>query len=124
MEYAVGRLHFDTPSKYAAYVASLIDYEMSQVLPNAKEAVFFATRHPLDPATELSADLLVNPLVEDDQPAQTNRSASYAGFSIRKIWGNAATKSALSETLAPSGGTKPPAFLFTATHGIGLPVSD
>jgi len=123
MEYAVGRLHFDHPSAYADYVASLISYESSDKLPNAKEAVFFATRHSFDRATQLSADMLVNPLAEGDQLVEPN-SLTNGGFTIRKVWGNAATKRALSETLAPGKGVKSPAFLFTATHGIGLPRGD
>ncbi len=39
MEYAVGRLHFDNSSKYAHYVASLINYETMPVLPNAESTL-------------------------------------------------------------------------------------
>lgn len=125
VEYAVGRLHFDTASEYDGYVASLIDYETSQAVPNAREAVFFAARHPFDRATQLSADLLVNPLAdgvpaEGSQPAQPGIAERW-GFQTRKLWAEAATKEALAETLMPAGGAKPPAFLFTATHGIGWP---
>jgi hypothetical protein len=127
VEYALGRLHFDTAPEYARYLASLIDYETSQALPNAREAVFFAPRHPFDRATQLSADLLVNPLVEgqpaeeaEAQPAQQGV-AQAQGFQSRKLWGDAATKAALATTLAPAGGGRPPAFLFTASHGMGWP---
>jgi hypothetical protein len=125
VEYAVGYLHFDTAAGYADYVASLIDYETGSAVPNAKEAVFFSTRHAFDPATQLSADLLVNPLA-DGIPAQGNHPAQPAvadrwGFRTRKLWGAATTKAALAEVLAPPAGTRPPAFLFTASHGIGFP---
>lgn len=125
VEYAVGRLHFDTVAEYARYVASLIDYETGQAVPNAREAVFFAPRHRFDRATQLSADLLVNPLAdgvpaEGSQPAQPGV-AERRGFRTHKIWGDTATKAALTETLAPVGGAKPPAFLFTASHGMGWP---
>ncbi len=66
----------------------------------------------------------MDPLVESNQVGQFNQAESYNGFSIRKISGQAATKSALFETFEPSGGAKHPAFLFTATHGIGLPRGD
>lgn len=125
VEYAVGRLYFDTPSEYADYVASVIDYETAPTVPNDREAVFFATRHPFDRATQLSADLLVNPLADGVpaqgmQPAQPGVAERW-GFRARKVWGDGATKAALAQTLAPVGGQRPPAFLFTATHGMGWP---
>lgn len=125
VEYAVGRLHFDTASGYADYVASLIDYETSGAVPNVKEAVFFAPRHPFDKATQLSADLLVNPLA-DGVPADGPQLpqpgvAERWGFQTRKVWGDAATKEALAEVFAPGAGAKPPALLFTASHGMGWP---
>lgn len=128
VEYAVGRLHFDRASQYANYVASLVDYETSQTIPNAKEAVFFAPRHPFEPATQLSADLLVNPLAdglpaEEDHSAQPGVAERWA-FRTRKIWGETATKAALIDVLAPKQGRQPPAFLFTASHGVGWPRGD
>src|SRR5262249_8401930 len=114
VEYAVGRLHFDSPSEYAHYVASLIDYETGRTVPNAQEAVFFASRHPFDRATQLSADGLVNPLADGtpgsgSQPAQPGVADRW-GFSTRKMWGETATKAALTDTFRGRGGGKPPAF--------------
>jgi hypothetical protein len=123
VDYVVGRLHFDQPAQYAAYVQSVISYEKDVCAPNSKEAVFFGTRHSFDPATQLSADHLINPLA-DGVPATAADPASPAvaapwGFRTRKIWGAAATKAALAEVFAPPAGSKPPAFLFTASHGMG-----
>jgi hypothetical protein len=125
VEYAVGRLCFDTPAQYGQYAQNIIDYETANSVPNAKEAIFFATRHPFDAATEMSADLLVNPLA-DGEPSQGSRPATPGvadrwGFRTRKIWGDNAKKQALTELLHPAAGSKPPAFLFTASHGMGWP---
>ena len=125
VEYAVGWLHFEQPAQYDAYVAALIDYETSRTVPNAKEAVFFAPRHLLDPATQLSADLLVNPLADglaatEDQAAQMGVGERY-GFQTRKHWGAAATKTALHAILSSGAGSLAPAFLLTASHGVGWP---
>lgn len=125
VEYAVGRLDFDTPGEYARYAANLIAYETGATVPNAREAVFFAPRHDFDKATQMSADLLVNPLA-DGEPSHGTRPAepgvaSRWKFGTRKIWGDAATKSALTQVLTPAAGAKPPAFLFTASHGVGFP---
>ena len=88
VEYAVGRLCFDTPAQYGQYAQNIIDYETANSVPNAKEAIFFATRHPFDAATEMSADLLVNPLA-DGEPSQGSRPATPGvadrwGFRTRK----------------------------------------
>lgn len=125
VEYAIGRICFDTPDDYARYAANLIAYETGATVPNAREAVFFAPRHEFDGATQIGADLLVTPLA-DGVPSQGVRPAeagvaSRWNFGTRKIWGDAATKAALTQVLAPAAGSKPPAFLFTANHGVGFP---
>jgi hypothetical protein len=121
VEYAVGRLHFDTASEYAAYVESLIDYETSAAVPNSKEAVFFAPRHEFDPATQLSAELLVKPLLEGTEEFQPI--TSYGQFRSRELLNGNATKQALVDTFHPASGMKPPAFLFSASHGMGFPLN-
>jgi peptidase C25-like protein len=119
VEYGVGRLHFDGVEEYSRYVESVIAYETSEAVPNAKEAVFFGVRHEFDKATRMSADLLVNPLA--DGPDETTPGvATRWGFATRKLWGASATKSALTEALRANNSAKPPAFLFTASHGMGF----
>ena len=128
VEYAVGRVCFDTTDEYARYVASVIAYETDAKVSNAREAVFFAPRHDFDRSTQISADLLVNPLA-DGVPAKGHRPAEPSvatryGNSGHERFGEgraAATRAALSRILAPAAGTKTPAFLFTASHGVGFP---
>ncbi|MDP9119953.1 MAG: hypothetical protein M3O15_01055 [Acidobacteriota bacterium] len=123
VEYAVGRLHFDTADEYARYAESVDRYETAAVVPNAKEVVFFASRHSFDPATQLSADYLVAPLAGVTQRGGTVSPgvALRRGFSSRELLGSAATKSALTGILRPAAEARPPALLFTATHGMGFP---
>ncbi len=128
LEYAVGRLDFDRPVDYAAYADSLIDYETAAGVPNGREVVFFGTRHKFDNATELSADRLVAPLA-DGLPAVGPQMpqpgvAQEFNFRSRKYWGQDALKARLAETFCPAPGTKTPAFLFSATHGMGWPSGD
>lgn len=124
LEYAVGRLHFERVSQYEQYVQSLLQYEAGEAPPRAKEAVFFGTRHKFDKATQLSADLLIDPLVDGipangAEPAQA--SAAHAmGFRTRKLREKAATKEALAGIMVPPPGAMPPSFLFSATHGVGF----
>jgi hypothetical protein len=126
VEYAVGWLHFDAPDEYMRYVQSVIDYETATSVRNSKKAVFFATRHPFDRATQMSADQLVNPLADGSAQDGTSSSgpgvAQRWGFEAEKIWGDAAVKEALAAVFKPPTGAKRPSFLFTASHGMGWPI--
>ncbi len=128
VEYAVGRLDFDRPVDYATYADSLIDYETSAAVPNGREVVFFGTRHKFDNATQLSADQLVAPLADGQQASgpvlPQPGVAQEFDFRTRKLWGADALKAALAEVLSPGAGGKAPAFLFSATHGMGWPCGD
>lgn len=125
IEYAVGRLHFDTVAEYQAYVQSVIAYETAAFIPNARQAVFFGTRHKFDTATQLSADQLVTPLA-DGVPALGNEAATPGiaqdmNFQVAKYIAAGATQAALTQIFAPPPDVLPPAFLFTASHGVGWP---
>ena len=122
VEYAVGRLHFDNAAEYELYAQSVIEYESSTALPNAKQAVFFGTRHDSDEATKLSADHLVRPLVEGNDTSDNKPIAEYGQFQSKELWGVGATKQALFDVFHSPANTKPPAFLFTASHGMGFPL--
>ncbi|MCU0485573.1 MAG: hypothetical protein MUC85_05620 [Anaerolineales bacterium] len=121
IEYAVGRLDFDSPAGYSAYVSSVIDYEKNSSVPNSRTAVFFGTRHELDPPTKLSADRLVTPLA-DGLPGMPGI-AQQLGFQSKKLVEQAAKRAELTQVFAPAAGVKPPAFLFTASHGMVWPFS-
>jgi hypothetical protein len=129
VEYAVGRLAFDTPDLYRAYAEGVVAYEAAAAGPrNAKEIVYWGTRHPGDRSTQMSADSLIRPLVEGapaagDQPAEPPV-ADGRGFRTRCFKAVDATKARLLETLHPTSGSAPPAILFSASHGMGWPKDD
>ena len=122
IDYAAGRLAFDRPEDYGRYAQAVAAYETEAAPPNAREVVYWGTRHDDDLATELSAGSLVRPLFEG-VPASAADPArpAIAGkmkFRSRCFLGEEATKSNLLEVLH-SRKQPGPAMLFTASHGMG-----
>jgi hypothetical protein len=110
VQYAVGRICFDTLDEYATYAAAVVTAETSPPT-RTTTATFFAPRNPDDPATSLSADELIHPLadrLQHDHPEWT----------IERLIGPQAGKAALLDRL---GGGATPSLLFTASHGAGYP---
>lgn len=118
VQYAVGRIHFDTVDEYAHYAISVAAAE-SNPAPR-REATFFGVRNPDDAPTALSASRLVAPLAERIRAAQAAQPPT-SRWEISTIIGDGADKAQLGRLL---GGQQTPAFLFTASHGIGFPPDD
>ena len=112
VQYAVGRIHFDTLDDYAAYARSVVAAEKGEVrLP--RDVSFFSVANKGDMATILSNEYLVPPLVEKLQQEQ--------GWNVNSYRGEEATKDRLARLL---GGEETPALLFTASHGMEFPLGD
>jgi len=116
VQYAVGRLCFDTLDEYRSYAESVVAAETGggrQIKSDRKKrACFFAPANPGDPVTGSTNAHLVQPLaagVRRDQP----------GWTVETVLGAEATHGRLGSLLDEA-----PAFLFAACHGLGFPAGD
>jgi hypothetical protein len=113
VQYAVGRLCFDTVDEYARYARSVVEAETGHVT-RAPRATFFGVGNPDDTATQLSRAYLVEPLAD----AAANRLAG-RDLAVERVLGDGATRARLGDIFRDA-----PAFLFSACHGMGFPAGD
>lgn len=113
VQYAVGRIHFDSPEGYAHYARSVVQAETGE-RPRPRRAAFFGVQNPDDQATEISAKHLVEPLA-----GKLARDSS--DWTILSVLRDEARKPRLCRLL---GGDETPDLLFTASHGMGFPAGD
>lgn len=113
VQYAVGRIHFDTLEEYAQYARSVVLAESGKVaLP--RRATFFGVQNLDDPATAQGAKLLVAPLAEKMVGIRTD-------WTVDTVAPADANKARLAQLL---GGAQTPALLFTESHGMYFPPDD
>lgn len=118
VQYAVGRLHFDTADEYARYAEAVVAAEERRPVGAARASVsrvgLFGPENRADRATQLSATQLVTPLAtEISPPGQEPQTEAFVG--------EQATKDRLIELLC---GPQAPGLLFTASHGVAFPSGD
>ncbi len=114
VQYAVGRIHFDTIEEYAQYAHNVVLAEQ-QAPFLARRAALFGAANPDDQATQLSADKLIKPVVAD-------LTKSKPDWEIKTLSPEQSTKAQLATLLG--GGAETPGLLFTACHGMGFPLDD
>jgi hypothetical protein len=113
IQYAVGRIYFDTLQEYAQYAHSVVEAETSN-LSLSPSAAFFGVCNPGDAATNLSTQDLIQPLSEWVVE-------KHSDWDVKTILKEEATKARLGQLL---GGSETPSLLFTASHGMGFPNGD
>jgi hypothetical protein len=115
IEYAVGRLAFDDAADYENYARSMVAYESATAVPNAKKISYWGTRHSGDGATKLSSTFLLDPLINGVADDGQDPIGKLVGYDQETFLAKDATKAKL---LGAIHAAKPPALLFTASHGM------
>lgn len=115
LQWAVGRLHFDSIDDYAAYAEKAVAYDKGLAPPRKRHAAVWMPRNPLDLATALLAGSLVPELQgqvsQGDEPLGARQK-----FEVTTLVGaGQATKARLTSLIRGDGGA--PAVLFTGSHG-------
>jgi hypothetical protein len=116
VQFAVGRIAFDTPEDYARYARSVVAAESEQPAgpPRSPQAALWGARHPGDRATELMTHHLTGPLA-------TRLPELSQGWTFTTALGAEATRDRLLRLL---GGEETPSLLFTSCHGLAFPEND
>jgi hypothetical protein len=125
--WAVGRLSFTDGNgrhrftDYTTYAERVVQAEQRADAAErlAREVVYFGTKHELDMSTIRSAEELITPMV--NWSATEGNTPMQRQFGHRVFLEGDATRSNLEALLTSA---KPPALLFTASHGLGLPLND
>jgi hypothetical protein len=108
VQYAVGRVAFDTPEGYAAYARAVVRAE-SEPARRPARAVVFAPEHPNDPYTRRLTSVVTRPLLEQLRVLREQ---------VIAILAEEATKTRLLDLLWDRAA---PRLLFAAGHTIGFP---
>lgn len=109
VQFAVGRIYFQTLREYAQYASSVVEAETRPV-KFSRTASFFGVQNNDDPATKLSATELVGPLAQSVVKDKPN-------WKVDTYIQAKATREQLGRLI---GGTETPALLFSASHGLGF----
>jgi hypothetical protein len=125
VQYAVGRIDFESLDDYVNYARSVVLSERDN--PTPPRAAFFGVQNADDRATQLSSEYLVKPLAQSLQEsipqwaARLKKAAPsnpLSSWQIETVLGEQATKTGLSQLLENAAS---PGLFFSASHGIAFP---
>ena len=121
VQYAVGRIHFDTLEEYANYARSVVAAE-TENLGLKRELACIGVANPDDAATQMSRKNLVGPIADSVEAwVREGNKEGLGEWAVSRYFDDRATKSGVRELF---GGPKTPALLFTASHGMGFDLGD
>jgi hypothetical protein len=113
VQYAVGRIHFDTAGEYANYANTVVAAEEGK-LRRPRKVSLFGVRNRGDVATQLSADQLIAPLAESLRQNEKQ-------WVTQRLLGPECARTALLDLLQTDAA---PALLVSASHGMGFSKDD
>lgn len=114
VQYAVGRIYFQTLQEYATYAHSVVQAETGKVKLR-RRSVFFGVGNQNDKATSLSVEHLIQPLHNHTLAVSEENDLGWESILVKP-------EDALKENLRQQlGGGETPAIFFSASHGIGWP---
>jgi hypothetical protein len=113
VEYAVGRVCFETAEQYRCYAETVVRAE-DATEDGQRSLCLFGPSHKGDRATELSRSQLLEPLHDELREEADD-------WAVNAIIGARATKDQLAALLW---GAEAPPLLVTAGHGVGFPPGD
>ena len=113
VQYAVGRIHFDTPAEYRLYAENVVAAEKKQLVL-ARKAAFYGTANENDSATQSSRVGLIEPLAK-----YVGEEALEEGpkWEVACPPAEAVTKAGLVELVSDA-----PALVMVASHGAAVPL--
>jgi hypothetical protein len=122
LQWAVGRLHFDTVEDYAAYAQHVVDHETGATSPRKRRAALWMPRNPGDLATPLLAGAVGADFLGQ---GMSPRLGERRHFELRPFIGEGeATKSRLEDIFRGEVEGGPPAIVFTGSHGAEWSIAD
>jgi len=113
VQYAVGRIHFDTLQEYANYAASVVQAETNGI-KLARDVRFFGVANPDDDASNSTTNLLIEPIYKKTKK-------TWKEWNVEATLRDDAVRSELARML---GGDQTPALLVSGSHGMEFPVGD
>ena len=113
VQYAVGRIHFDTIEDYCRYAESVVQAE-TQATPRPRRLALFAPESEDDEDGKMVQSNLIQPLLRYLE-------AKRRDWSLTSVLADYATKARLQQVL---GGDETPALAFLACHGMAFPPND
>ena len=114
VQYAVGRISFDTVDEYASYASSVVRAETAN--PRPRRVTLVGVSNDGDRATRLTREYLVEPLAKDVADWAHGMPPDQQ-WELQTVFGSEARKERFAALL---GGAETPSLLFTASHGAGF----
>ena len=122
LQWAVGRLHFDTVDDYASYAQHVVEYERKAIAARTRRVALWMPRNAGDMATPLLAGAIGTDFLGQGTSPPLGQKR---GFTIASFIGDGqATKARLADIFRGTIDGGAPSLLFTGSHGAEWAIAD